>query len=352
MFFAINSKTNEKVNSLTIETNPSYQFIEEDIWYADPDEIESYDLKILKENQIEDVTKIPVAFRRGHLDIINFLGTKYSVSPHFFIPNKARLGINTIPESKEHKLAKNWIYNKLQSANIIISYCQINKPYKYTEDINLFDLDLDKDKIGIEVSASTFGNKLYRRADIICPFQKKHELLGKGIVFEIQFSEQYEKTKISRELDWAIRGFSIAWLYKEDFNFISETIIDLKTNKINVDSFANLIKQNNKSFIKNLKFTVQDSCREFDLKKEEVTTELFLMLEKVRQEIHKEKTKQVSFDIEGLKDIISNEFERLKSNIQPYCRRCNTNFILKRRRADGGKFWICPDCGVISSYDD
>jgi hypothetical protein len=346
MFFAINQQTNEKVNSLTIETNPSYKFIEEEIWYADPDEIESCPKEI-------DIDKIQVLFRKGHVDIINFKGTKYDSSPHFFIPNKSKLGINIIPESIEHKLAKNWIYNKLQTSNLIISYCQINKPYKYTEDINLFDLPLDKDKIGIEVSSSTFGNKTYRRADVICPFKTKHDVLGKGIVFEIQFTNQYEKTKISRELDWAIRGYSIAWLYKEDFDLISDLIIDIKKEKVNVDSFANLIKQNNKSFIRDLKFITQDLCREFDLKKDNITSEIFSLLEKVKQEIQKEKAKQVQFDIQDLKDIVSNEFEYLKTKIQPICPKCKIPMLLKRVYNGGNRFWGCanyPDCKCTSNF--
>ena len=119
-----------------------------------------------------------------------------------------QLNINTIPESKEHKLAKNWIYNKIKQKNLLLTYSIINKPYKYPNQINLFDLPLDYEKIGIEVITSTLREK--RRADVICPFIRKHKILGKGIVFEIQFSKQKERTKKLRELDWAIRGYSIA----------------------------------------------------------------------------------------------------------------------------------------------
>ena len=169
MFFAINSETNEKVNSITIEQNPSYNFIEEDIWYADPDEIESCPKEI-------DIEKIIVKFRQGH-ETINYQGTKYIVSPHFFIPNKEKLGINTIPESKEHKLAKNWIYNKIKNKNLIINYSKINKPYKYSNKLNLFDLPIDFNKIGIEVTSSKMGGTSSRRADVICPFIIKHPIL-------------------------------------------------------------------------------------------------------------------------------------------------------------------------------
>ena len=260
MFFAINSKTGEKVNSLTIEENPSYQFIKEDIWYADCDEIESCPKEI-------DIEKIKVNFREGSTDNINCNGTKYDVSPHFYIPNKTKLGINTIPESKEHKLAKNWIYNKLKQKKLILNYSSINKPYKYSNKINLFDLPIDKEKIGIETHSSKIGINSSRRADVICPFMIKHPILGNGIIFEIQFSKQRIKTKISRELDWSIRGYSIAWLYKKDFNEISDLVIDLKKDSVDVDSFANLIKENNRQFVKQLKFCVQEQCRKLEEKK-------------------------------------------------------------------------------------
>lgn len=347
MFFAINSKTNEEVSSITIETNPSYKFIDEEIWYANPDEIHNYPKDI-------DINKIEVKFKSGKTDVINFLGTKYDVSPHFFIPNKTKLGINTIPESKEHKLAKNWIYNKLQEQKLIISYSQINKPYRYNNEVNIFDLELDKNKIGIEVNSSTFGEKIYRRADVICPFIKKHDVLGLGIVFEIQFSNQKEKTKISRELDWAIRGYSVAWLFKDDFEIVSDLMIILKKEKIEVESFANLIKQNNKSFVRDLKFTVQDSCREFDNKKSQIETEIFNLYEKVKQEIIKEKSKQVEFNVEDINDIVTRQFEYLKRNIQPICPKHNIPMLLKKGFNGGNKFWGCayyPDCKCTSSYD-
>ena len=41
MFFAVNSKTKEKIHSIILESDPSYQFIKEEKWFADPDEIES-----------------------------------------------------------------------------------------------------------------------------------------------------------------------------------------------------------------------------------------------------------------------------------------------------------------------
>lgn len=336
MFYAINSKTTEKVNSLTVEENPSYEFIKEDTWYADADEIESCP----KEINIEEIV---VRFREGST-AISIKGKKYAISPHFYIPNKTKLGINTIPESKEHKLAKNWIYNKLKQNKLLLNYSSINKPYKYNNQINLFDLPVDFEKIGIEISTKRIGGNMSRRADIICPFIIKHPILGNGIVFEIQFSRQKQRTKIDRESDWAIRGYSIAWLFKEDFEEINDSIIDLKKDSVDVESFANLIKQNNKYFIKNLKYTIQEECRKLDEKKYNII-----------KEIREAKLNSLNVTKQEIREMVIDEFEILKRTIQPKCPKCLIPFLLKKNRSNGEKFWACinyPNCKCTMPYEE
>lgn len=336
MFFAINSTTNEKVNSITIHENASYNLIEEDIWFADPDEINFCPDDI-------DIKKIKVRFRLGHRTI-NFNGTEYAVSPHFFIPNKSNLGIDTIPESREHKLAKNWIYNKILKNELKISYSTISKPYKYNNTINLFDLPIDKEKIGIETSGSTQKDRTYRRADVICPFICSHPILGNGIIFEIQFSRQKEATRISRELDWAIRGYSICWIFKNDIEILSDTIFKTKEEELRTDSFSSLIKQNNKSFGRDLKLLVKEQCRKLDEKKYDIVNEI-----KNAKEI------KLEFNIDNIKDIVDERFEEIKGLIQPKCPKCNIPMLLKSNREGTSKFWGCsnyPRCSCTSSYEE
>ena len=335
MFFAINSTTSEKLNSLTIQENASYNLIEEDVWFADPDEIESCPNNI-------DIKKIRVRFRKGHRTI-NYNGTEYAVAPHFYIPNKSKLGINTIPESKEHKLAKNWIYNKIKNKSLSISYSSISKPYKYHNSIDLFKLPIDYDKIGIETSSSIQKNRFYRRADIICPFICKHPILGNGIIFEIQFSKQKTKTKISRELDWAIRGYSICWIFENDIELLSDILFKTKEEELRVDSFASLIKQNNKSFGRDLKTLVKEQCRKIDNK----AFEILCLAESKKEEIQ-----NTNLDTDELKTLIIQKIEDLvKKQVQPICPKCDLKMLLKGR--DGNYFWGCcqyPLCKVTSSY--
>lgn len=337
MFFAINSKTKEKVNSLTLESNASYEFIKDDTWYADPDEIEFCPKTI-------DVNKIDVCFREGKVNIINFKGTKYDIAPHFYIPNKTKLGINTIPESKEHKSAKNWIHNRLfKQRDFDIVYASISKPIKYNEKISLLGLPIDKELVGIEVNSSTFGGKRTRRADVICPFIIKHPLFGNGIVFEIQFSNQRENTRLDRESDWAIRGYSVCWLYKDDFEFITDTICDLKENKVKVSSWISLIKSAKKEYIKNLRFEVQELSRQLDLKKWQI-------FEEVSERFNKISNNEIE---EVINEIVKGS---IKKNFQPTCGKCNTPATVRINRNNNSKFWSCsnyPHCkGWSMPYDE
>jgi len=337
MFFAINKNTKEKINSIYLEQNSSYQFIKEDEWYADPDYIET-----LPENI--EINKIKVRFREGCIDAISCKGNKYDISPHFYIPNKKKLGINTIPESKEHKQAKNWIYNILKKKkNLFINYAKINKPFPYKEKINILNLPIDLERIGVEAGSSTFGFKKSRRADVICPFIIKHPILGNGIIFEIQFSNQKEKTRLDRELDWALRGYSLVWIFKEDIEEVSNNNLLLKKDSLDVNTFTSLIKKNNQILVKNLRTTTQELSRQLEEKKYEIINE-----------IKEKKLAELNIDRIEIKEIVEDMFDELKNKIQPRCPKCNTLMVLKTNRTNGKKFWGCINyCpGVAMSVMD
>jgi rubrerythrin len=344
MFWAINSKTKEGVNSLNLENNSAYQFIKEEIWFADPDEISFCPDTI-------NIEEILVRFREGATDIISPLGKKYDISPHFYIPNKTKLGINTIPESKEHKLAKNWIYNRLIKPNqekFLINYSKLNKGQHYHQ-FNLLDLPIDKTRINVETNSSLL--KKTRRADVICPFIVRHPILGNGIVFEIQFSKQREKTRISRELDWAIRGYSIAWLYEDDFEYLTDVMIDTKKDFIDVDSFANLIKLNKEVHTKELKFMIQEEVRKLQSKIDDMKEEF----EEERNRLENIKLEKMKIDYQLIGDFINKKVDEIKKQVQPRCPKCGTLMLLKNNPKNRNKFWGCgayPSCQTTMAYGD
>ena len=259
---AINSQTNKYVYAWNLETNPSYQFPEKETWYLDPNDIENYD-----KEKVKDITKIEVRPRKGNDSVINWNGTEYSIAPCFFIPNKTKLGINIIPESKEHKLAKNWIYNRIKNKNLSFIYSKVYRPYEYNNQLNIKDLNVDWEKVGIE---TTVKNNRVQRADIIIPLKKYSEFWGTGIVVEIQFSKQYISTTYKRSNEWAFKGYSICWLWDYDFEEISSELIELKDDKLKVEPIQKIIKDFSEQNLEEYKFKIQDLSRRIDKKMEEL----------------------------------------------------------------------------------
>lgn len=252
---AINSTTKDVVNAWALELkDPSYQFPYNELWYADPNNIESYD-----KTKIQDITKVEVRFRKASYDVINYKGTKYDMPPSFFILNKEELGINTIPESKEHKLAKNWIYNCAKNNSISFIFSTASRPFDYNNKLTLKELDIAYDKIYIEVPVKTGRRR--QRADIIIPFNKFHDLIGAGIVIEIQFSKQTDEDKDNRTINWALKGYSICWIKFEDFKNIDEDFIQLENNDLVIEVYGKTIKDFSEKYQKDFRLQIQEYYR-------------------------------------------------------------------------------------------
>ena len=256
---AINAKTNQFISALSLELgNSSYQFPQEEIWYADINDIVSYN-----KERVLDPSKIICRYRKGSDSVINKFGTEYSIAPHFFIPNKTELGIDVVPESQEHKLAKNWFYNRVKNKKVIFKYANVYKPQEYNLQINISELDIDWNRVCIEAIVK---NNKTQIADILIPFNRFHEYFGSGIVIEIQFSKQYEVTTESRETNWALKGFSVCWLWAEDFNKISEDIVELKDDLISLEPYCKILYKFKDKQIKDIRVITQELSRKIDEK--------------------------------------------------------------------------------------
>lgn len=345
MFWAINKKTNERLNAMFLLDNPKYQFISEEEWIADWDEIINADKIKEKYNEIKVIFV-------NEKTTINFKGTKFKTSPHFRIPNASKLGINIIPESPEHIMAKNWIYNLLsnQKINIKLYYSTVNKPFRYINAVNLKDLPIDKSKISIETNERDITTK---RIDVICPFLSTHSLFGNGINFEIQFSRQRKNTKEKRTFEAAFSGYSICWIGYSEFEKLNDKIIILKDNILKINSFGAIINYSNKQHIKNLKYTVQEETRKIDGFIYEIKTNLKEELNNLIKDNIKQFKENLSInqkDALELNEKIDSALFHIKTfneEKQVHCPKCNAKLIYKEGISKIGnpyKIWSCPIC--------
>ena len=199
---AINKRTGVLVDAYSIEVNPTYLLPSEDNWVAPRDSILNW--QELEEKNIKEVKVYYVKDKLYH----NWRGTLVFASPHFRLePNSPA---HTKQESELHIALKNWLFNRLKNDDLILIYSEAKKPYKYKNQIKLSELNVDWNLYGIEVTTKGIRNL---RADIQLPFQKKHPLLGDGLIFEIQLQKQHKKVTYIRTLDRALHGFSVVWLF-------------------------------------------------------------------------------------------------------------------------------------------
>jgi len=259
---ALNKKTDKIVSAFEIFKNGSYQQTDKYEWIAPRDSLTNWD-----ELKKQGIKEMPVHFVK-HKEYTNWNGTTVWCSPCFALyPNS--LG-KTVPESPQHKMLKNWMFNYLINKDMELLYSTINKKSSYKNKIKISELNIDWNNYDIEVTSK--GHKKII-ADILLPFHKKDINFGYGLVFEIQLGIQSIKRTFNRSIERALNGYSTVWLFNNDFEVNEEfNDITLKQKEFKIYSYATEIAFSNKELVKNLIFKVEEECRIIDSKIDNLQT--------------------------------------------------------------------------------
>lgn len=269
---AINKKTNKTISAFEVHRNGSYQNLARGEWIAPRDSIYNWEELKDKEEPVHYVSEKRYT---------NFKGKDITCSPHFAVyPGSLA---KTTEESATHKLLKNWLFERMKEDDLELVFSKGVKPHKYENKITLSELDINWNDYEIEVTTKS-SRRL--RADILLPFNKKHILLGEGIIFEIQLSPQTDNETYHRTILRALHGYSVCWLFEGDF-IIEEDNISLKKQSININSFSEQMHFAKKGFVKKLRFAVEEQCRFLDEKVAE-TNNLIDFLEIKKEQLVKE----------------------------------------------------------------
>tara|TARA_Y100000034_G_scaffold20139_1_gene22927 strand:- start:5843 stop:7135 length:1293 start_codon:yes stop_codon:yes gene_type:complete len=274
---AINRVTNNIVNAFEVYKNGSYQNLSKGGWIAPTDKITNWEYLESLGIKKELVHYVKEA------EFKNKSGKNIIRAPHFSLyPNSP--AETARGESPEHKKVKDWLFGRLKNDDLNIMYSEGTKPFRFKNTIKLSELPIDWNNYQIPEETIKAYKKL--RADVLLPFSKKHDLLGHGIIFEIQLSKQSSKKTYDRTIDRALQGYSVCWINRKDYDEEDDNIF-LKDNFVKVQAFSSLIKYQGKLFIRNLKETVEDQCRYLDLKKNEAKKYCEGFIEKLEREKEK-----------------------------------------------------------------
>ena len=273
---AFNKETKRLVKAWAINRDTSYIKPEDDLFLVnkDEEEIENYQ-EVLSKNNIEE---IEVRYRRGH-DRILQNGKIVGVKPHFFIPNKEKLGIKSSPESPEHKKIKSFMYDYFyDNEELVLPYSKyVRKNEEIIKYVKIKDLDIDwqnftlKKEDFFEINLTDTFNT--RRVDLFLPFNEYSCQFGHGLVIEVQLSNQrHEKIK-ERTIDRALKGYSTIWIMKNDFEDVSSDNLVLKKS-IHLNSWQAVLHNNADNIADNIYNKIKKYSREFD-NKVEITRKIF-----------------------------------------------------------------------------
>jgi hypothetical protein len=296
---AINKTTQKVVSAFEVYKNGSYQNLDRGEWIAPKDKLDNWEQIDERDRQVH-YTK--------EKEFTNYNGTKVWCAPHFAVyPGSA--AITTISDPT-HKLLEDWLFSRLKEDDLEIIFARGVKPHKYNNKYKLSDLNINWNDYSVEVT--TRGIKKLR-ADILLPFNTKHPLLGEGIIFEIQISNQIESVTYDRTIGRALHGYSTCWLFEKDF-IIEKNNISLKNNNLIVNSFSEQMHYAKKEFVGKLKDIVEEQCRFLDEKIDETLIHIE-KLEQKKKEIYENIDNQIKSNLENiniqLKNISDNHDKKM-----------------------------------------
>lgn len=263
---AYETETRKLVKAWVIGKDSSYIMPENDTFIANSDEIINHNEKI-KEHKLDF---IECRFKKGH-DRHYQNGNISFITPHFFIPNKTKLGIETLPESLEHKKIKSFMHETFfNKEDLSIQYSKYKKKGEtiYNK-INLRDLDIDWNNFSLkkedffEVGVTDTFNT--RRVDLFLPFKQFNPLFGEGLVIEVQLSPQTDEKTKERTIDRALKGYSCIWINKKDFEDIKSDNLIMNT-EMKIDSWQAILHNNADNIGEDIYNKIKRYSRLIDLK--------------------------------------------------------------------------------------
>jgi len=281
MLKAIHKKTEKIVSAFKVENDSSWIGTEREKWIAPRPEI--YNWKFLNEQKINEVK---VSFVKSHKRKYEE-GEVVPVVAHFRIECEKAIP-HPESESEEHKLAKEAIYDEIINNNIFIEGKPIRDIFKI-KDVD-FEIKLSK-------------SKKSKIADILVTFKEEDVRLGKGIVFEIQFSHQNVEITDERTYDRIVEGYSVVWLYEKDFEEYK-----LKKKEVLVVPFSSAIKEYQKKIFNKWEEKVIKYGRSID----EKTSNFLLHFGKYEKSVKEKYESLLDFE-EEIRDKIQQDASGIKA---------------------------------------
>jgi len=271
-FRAMHKPTGKIIEARKLESDPIWKTKTKDDWIFIPGLIP---LEIQRQMSKKGITELKVSFVKSHPK------EKVWFRAHFRRENLENINLENLEnESDEHKLCKEGVYFEILDDKLLIDFGE-----KETKKINELCSDYDchmEERISSERNAKI--------GDIVLTFDKEHSILGKGIVFEVQFSNQSFDKTIVRTNDRVQRGYSVSWLWSGQFDEENE----LLNKTIKVIPFREALKKFDENFEKSvinnyeeIQKDIETKLSALDIMKERMYSEITKSINIIGEEVEK-----------------------------------------------------------------
>jgi len=285
--YAIHKETGQLIPSYKLESDLTWINKQKDEWLLPDSEISN--LIEARKNGFNLACSFIKSFTRTEDNV--------PVQCHFRRLDDRVITISESGESEEHLLAKEKIYYKI--LNNELSFNIGGKNY----------LGSNLPKFNLFIEGGIGG----KRADVLLIFEKEDIILGKGIVIEVQLSRQTLERTNERSFDRAIQGYSICWLFDNEFN--SSGLINTS---LNIKPFREVLSEleeiKNNEFLNRIAFiseSIDKKIKEIKIKEESANC-IINQFEKIISEKFLEVKNNYNIEI---KNYTSNLKDKIKEEI-------------------------------------
>jgi len=311
-FRAIHKETGKIIEARKLESDPIWKTKINDEWIYDYGTIP---LEIKREMDKKGIKELKVFFVKTHTKNNEWWRC------HFRKENLEEIDLSNLEnESEEHKLCKEGVYYKIIDNILLIDFGDKNP--------NLISELCSDYECNIEERISSDNNS--KIGDVVLTFNKPHPILGKGIVFEVQFSSQSFYKTLTRTNDRVLKGYSVSWLwlghFDEDNNLLDKTI--------KVIPFREALKKYDEQFedsiITNYELIqkdVEEKLNQLDKKKSELYLDITKSIDIIKKEIEnksQEFKKEYSSSVDKAKENITIDIKKgVKEHIENFLEEYN-----------------------------
>lgn len=251
------------------------------------------------------ITEVPLLYISTHERYNK--GVPTNVRCHFRSNCEQAVMREGINESDEHKIAKEMIAEKLWDKQI--KFLTDNKTYT-VDDFGEFDILIEE---------RLSDNNCSKIADVLVKFDRQHPDFKKGIVIEVQLSEQNNDATTERTWRRVEEGYTVVWLFRNDFDEkfnLKKDFLILKPYTKLYNDYREYYKELDKNDVKRYSLEIDRKIQNLEHISNEIISEIQAKMQEATNNIRNKEQEMFSRINEKSEKTVTENVEKIEAGIE------------------------------------